>query len=198
VITSSWQFWAVLAAIFAAATAILAKLGVSDINSNLRHGYCWECFDYDIVCKYLGRERNVNDRANVKILPPAIPAIAMSIGGIIHAMNPVEVSESGGLMPLGVVFVLTSIILVLAAVREIFLARTAFDVRKPSTSLVTTGVFRFSRNPTYLSMMFLCFGIALIVNSLPLFLASVLVGSGLCLFLISTEESYIRDNFWND
>jgi transporter family protein len=34
VITSSWQFWAVLAAIFAAATAIFAKLGVSDINSN--------------------------------------------------------------------------------------------------------------------------------------------------------------------
>lgn len=33
-LTSSWQFWAVLAAIFAAATAIFAKLGVSEINSN--------------------------------------------------------------------------------------------------------------------------------------------------------------------
>lgn len=32
--TSSWQFWALLAAVFAAATAIFAKLGVSDINSN--------------------------------------------------------------------------------------------------------------------------------------------------------------------
>tara|TARA_R110000787_G_scaffold59662_10_gene135243 strand:+ start:10502 stop:10933 length:432 start_codon:yes stop_codon:yes gene_type:complete len=29
-----WQFWALLAAIFAALTAILAKVGVSDINSN--------------------------------------------------------------------------------------------------------------------------------------------------------------------
>ena len=29
-----WQFWGLLAAVFAALTAILAKVGVSDINSN--------------------------------------------------------------------------------------------------------------------------------------------------------------------
>ncbi|PHQ68955.1 MAG: transporter [Sneathiella sp.] len=29
-----WQFWALLAAVFAALTAILAKVGVSDINAN--------------------------------------------------------------------------------------------------------------------------------------------------------------------
>jgi len=31
----SWQLWAMLSAIFAALTAIFAKIGVSDINSNL-------------------------------------------------------------------------------------------------------------------------------------------------------------------
>ncbi len=30
-----WQTWALLAAVFAAATAILAKVGVADVNSNL-------------------------------------------------------------------------------------------------------------------------------------------------------------------
>lgn len=30
----SWQFWALLSAVFAALTAIFAKVGVSDINSN--------------------------------------------------------------------------------------------------------------------------------------------------------------------
>jgi transporter family protein len=34
-IVSSWQFWAVLSAIFAALTAIFAKVGVADINSDL-------------------------------------------------------------------------------------------------------------------------------------------------------------------
>lgn len=33
-LTTSWQFWAFLAAIFAALTAIFAKVGVADINSN--------------------------------------------------------------------------------------------------------------------------------------------------------------------
>lgn len=31
----SWQFWAVLSAVFAALTAIFAKVGVADINSDL-------------------------------------------------------------------------------------------------------------------------------------------------------------------
>lgn len=33
--SASWPFWAVLAAVFAALTAILAKLGVEDVPSNL-------------------------------------------------------------------------------------------------------------------------------------------------------------------
>src|SRR5437868_5968510 len=32
---SSWQFWAVLSAIFAALTAIFAKVGIENINSDL-------------------------------------------------------------------------------------------------------------------------------------------------------------------
>lgn len=32
--TNSWQFWALLAAVFAAMTAIFAKVGVENVNSN--------------------------------------------------------------------------------------------------------------------------------------------------------------------
>jgi len=34
-LVASWQFWAILSAIFAALTAIFAKVGVEDINSDL-------------------------------------------------------------------------------------------------------------------------------------------------------------------
>ena len=34
-ISSSWLFWAILSAVFAALTAIFAKIGVEDINSDL-------------------------------------------------------------------------------------------------------------------------------------------------------------------
>lgn len=33
--TESWQFWALLSAVFAALTAIFAKIGVAEINSDL-------------------------------------------------------------------------------------------------------------------------------------------------------------------
>lgn len=33
-ITNSWQFWAVMAAVFAALTAIFAKIGVEDVDSD--------------------------------------------------------------------------------------------------------------------------------------------------------------------
>lgn len=81
------------------------------------------------------------------------------------------------------------------AVREISKAKTASDVRNPTTNLITSGIFGFSRNPTYLSMVMLCFGIAMIANSLPLLLAAVMVGSGLCLLVIRKEEAYLQRKF---
>ena len=34
-VTESWQFWAIMAAVFAALTAIFAKVGVDEVNPNL-------------------------------------------------------------------------------------------------------------------------------------------------------------------
>ena len=74
-------------------------------------------------------------------------------------------------------------------------ARTAFDIRKPTTALVDTGVFRWSRNPVYFSMMLLTLGIALLVNSLPMLVLSLPAGSLLCLWVIRPEESYLERKF---
>ena len=44
-LSSSWQLWAVLSAIFAALTAIFAKVGVENVNSDLATSsapwWCW-------------------------------------------------------------------------------------------------------------------------------------------------------------
>ncbi len=137
----------------------------------------------------------MSDNANVSIIPPVIPAVAMLLGGAVHWMNPVGLGPAEALIPVGMMLVVCSILVVALAVREISKAKTAFDVRKPTTNLITTGIFGFSRNPTYLSMVMFCFGIALIANSLSLLLAAVMVGSGLCLLVIRKEESYLRLKF---
>ena len=133
--------------------------------------------------------------AKVKILPPVIPVTALAVGGTIHLITPMEIGNSSLLQIAGISFVVVSIFIIVAAVKELSNAKTAFDVRKPTTSLVTSGIFRYSRNPTYLSMIFLCFGIALLANSVPLLLTSVFAGSGLCLLVIRHEETYLERKF---
>lgn len=137
----------------------------------------------------------MSDRAKVKIIPPVIPAISIALGGIIQFVYPVKILSTGMLFPLGIAMVVMSVLIVAAALKEIIAAKTAFDVRKTTTSLVTTGIFNYSRNPTYLSMMLLCFGVALIVNSLPILVTSALTGSALCLLVIRQEETYLQDKF---
>ncbi|MCX5949125.1 MAG: EamA family transporter [Cyanobacteria bacterium] len=41
---SGWQIWAGLAALFAAVTALLAKVGVEGVPSNLATGVSWLCY----------------------------------------------------------------------------------------------------------------------------------------------------------
>lgn len=137
----------------------------------------------------------MSDNAKVSVLPPVIPVVAMLFGGAVHWMYPVRLGPTEVLVPVGIILVVCSIVVVAMAVREISKAKTAFDVRDPTTNLITSGIFGFSRNPTYLSMVMLCFGIAMIANSLPLLLAAVIVGSGLCSLVIRKEEAYLQRKF---
>lgn len=137
----------------------------------------------------------MRDRANVAVLPPLVPLAAIGVGVLMDSLFPAAVVPRTVAVPLGTLLIIAAVLLVTAAAYELAKARTAFDVRKPSTTLVTTGVFRFSRNPVYFAMMLLCVGIALIENSMAMFLASLPAGSVLCLLVIRREESYLEQKF---
>jgi len=139
----------------------------------------------------------VEDRAKVAVLPPLIPLLAIGCGVLVHLAFPIALAPASIATPLGALLILAAVLLVIAAARELANAHTAFDVRKPTTNLVHSGVFRLSRNPVYFSMMLLCIGIALLANSLAMLLLSLPAGSGLCLFVIRQEESYLERKFGN-
>ena len=135
------------------------------------------------------------DSPAVKILPPFVPIIIMALGAVAHQIFPLEIGSSIMIPVIGSLLVVLSIPIVGAALKEILGAETAFDVRKPSTTLVTSGIFQYSRNLTYLSMIILCFGISFIANSWLLIFAAALAGSGLCVLVIRQEESYLQQKF---
>lgn len=76
--------------------------------------------------------------------------------------------------------------------------RTKPEPWKPASSLVTTGVYRFTRNPMYLGMLLLHGGIALIAGRE--WTAGALVPVFLILnsYVIGREEAYLKRRFGAD
>lgn len=74
-------------------------------------------------------------------------------------------------------------------------ARTRAEPWKPTTAIVTTGVYRFTRNPMYVGMALACAGIALAADSpsalLLLVPAIVVIQRG----VILREERYLEAKF---
>ena len=137
----------------------------------------------------------MTDTAQVKVIPPLIPMALLTLGALAHWAWPVTLGPQALIVPLGLVVLLTSVVVVALALRELRRARTAFDIRKPTTSLVTTGVFAWSRNPSYLSLLLLCWSIGMLGNSLFVSLAAIPAGSALCLVVIRREEAYLGAKF---
>jgi len=73
-------------------------------------------------------------------------------------------------------------------------AGTAVPANKPTTAIVRTGPYRFSRNPIYLAFSLLQLGIAIWVNSLWL-LATLAVALALIHVVIAREERYLERKF---
>lgn len=74
-------------------------------------------------------------------------------------------------------------------------AGTNINPLQPATSLVTTGPFRFSRNPLYLSLTLLFAGLSLILNSLWGLIALAPVLAILHFGVILREERYLEAKF---
>ena len=134
------------------------------------------------------------DRAEVKILPPIVLAVVLGLQVLFATLLPGRILPGAPAILVGLPFVLASIALVALALRR-SAARTSFDVRKPTTSIATTGVFGLTRNPVYLSMTPLVLGLGFMLNSPWSLLLAIPTGSALCLTAIRPEERYLEGKF---
>lgn len=132
------------------------------------------------------------------LIPP--PAVGFTFGVLIvvvATLLPVASFPFRGHVALAIVLVVAGVALPIAGALEMRGRRTTVDPRKPhrSRTLVTTGMFRLSRNPIYLGLASLLMGIALLWVSVPGVLLVFLFCVYMTRFQVLPEERALRAKF---
>jgi protein-S-isoprenylcysteine O-methyltransferase Ste14 len=136
------------------------------------------------------------DVANAgRIRPPIVYLGSIGLGLLMHLFWPAELLPATVGVPIGATVVLVAGTLFVSAVRTFRRAGTPVPGSLPTTTIVRSGPYGFSRNPIYLAFTLLQVGIAAWVNSLGVLLmlvpALVLMG----LVVIPREERYLAARF---
>src|SRR5262245_13181743 len=136
------------------------------------------------------------ETANLGVFrPPLIYLASIAAGLAFQWMWPRPVLARVALGPLGAAFVVASLLLLGASVQRFRAAGTPVPARKPTTAIVQTGPYRFSRNPIYLAFSLLQLGIAVWINSWWL-VATLAAALALVHYVvIPREEQYLEERF---
>jgi len=127
--------------------------------------------------------------------PPLIYLASIATGLAFHWVWPRPLITGVVLAPLGAILVVASLLLFGSSVQRFRAAGTPVPARKPTTAIVRTGPYRFSRNPIYLAFSLLQLGIAFWANSwwlVATLAAAVAIIHGV---VVSREERYLEARF---
>jgi protein-S-isoprenylcysteine O-methyltransferase Ste14 len=136
-----------------------------------------------------------NDNAGVIAPAPVLYGIAFAVGFAAEKIAPTQLLPFPFSAWLGFTLIAVAIAIVASAFKALAQAHTAFDARKSTTQIVTTGAFRLSRNPTYLSLTLLLIGIAFAISSLWVLVSVIPAVVATQWGVILREEHYLKEKF---
>ena len=140
------------------------------------------------------------DNPGVIAPPPSIYLAALLAGLLLNYFFPLSiffVPRLAGLI-IGVALTAVAGFVIVASFQAFSLAKTNVEPWKPTTAIVTTGVYAFSRNPIYLAMTTLYLGAALLLNSLWILLLLAPVLLLINFGVIVREENYLTVKFGDE
>jgi protein-S-isoprenylcysteine O-methyltransferase Ste14 len=130
-----------------------------------------------------------------RILPPVYLLLAIILMVALDRIAPVARWVPGWLRWLGLVPLVGGAALAIHAAGLFTKAGTTVRPFEPSTALVTSGAYRFTRNPIYLAMIIFLIGIGLLLSSLTPFLVIPAFALLIDRRFIRVEEAMLRDAF---
>lgn len=135
------------------------------------------------------------DHAGVIAPPPLIYFGTLAVGLIAHSFAPIAFWTGGTNSVFGALFTILGLTLAFSAFITMHRADTSPDPGVSVRALVMRGPFRITRNPIYLALTLIYFGVTCIFNSLaalallPIALAIIHFG------VILREEKYLERKF---
>ena len=136
------------------------------------------------------------DAANLGLIrPPLVYLGSIGLGLLAHFFWPVRPLPSSMSVPIGVVLVLVASALFISSVRTLRKAGTPVPGNRPTTAIVRTGPYRFSRNPIYLAFTLFQIGLAAWVNSAALLLMLLPAAALTAWVVVPREERYLEARF---
>ncbi len=136
------------------------------------------------------------DVANLGLVrPPFVYLGSIALGLVLHLLWPARLVPLSVSTPVGAMVTVLAIALFVSAVRTLRAAGTPIPGNRPTTTVVRTGPYRFSRNPIYLAFSFLQLGLSLWVNSLASLITLVPAVALMWLVVIRREERYLEARF---
>jgi protein-S-isoprenylcysteine O-methyltransferase Ste14 len=129
------------------------------------------------------------------VLPPTYLLVALILMALLHFLIPVVKFVPVPWNLLGILPLAAGIALNLLADRDFHQAETTVKPFENSSALVTTGVFRISRNPMYLGYMLILLGVGLLLRSLVPLVVIPVFGYLMARVFIRTEERMLQETF---
>lgn len=138
------------------------------------------------------------DAAGASLPPPVTYLVGLVLGVSVGWILPVPFSTGWTGPLIAAALIVVGIFLLVAAARAFSRGGTKLDPREPTTRIVQSGPYAFSRNPIYLAFAFVYLGFALALSSVwaIVFLVPVLM------FIdrnqIPREEAYLERKFGDE
>ena len=133
--------------------------------------------------------------AAVKFPPPLLFLFWMIAGFIVHWFWPVDVATSSAVTYIGIAVTVVGLAIFVLAARTLKFAKTNVEPWKPTTSIVSTGIFAYSRNPIYLGFCIVAIGVGIFLNSVWVLLSFVPSAAMVYFIAIRKEEVYLEKKF---
>jgi len=140
---------------------------------------------------------DASDGAAVRFPPPLVPLIALAVGVLLHRfVRPLPIPLEGPLRyGLGLVLLTAGIAVIAAALGRFRSSGQNPEPWASTPEIITTGIYRFTRNPMYVALGLLQTGIGVALANGWIVLLVPVALAGVYQIAIRHEEAYLERKF---